>query len=213
MPNEFAPPWLPRSRRRHVNHALSKLFHRNSCSICGKPFESGSPTAPGFDANGTVVLAGACCVSQVAQIFGMGLHQGTTAGHDEVIADIARRGGDLPITPQLNLDDSPWKQDDADWFERNPKRSHRVRMPFPGEYDTEARDAPPGDALIVLVRQLKPGCRVRPGVYLNSDLLPVPDDEAVIHGLFEAAMRREPMPFDREGLARLSRKYAMEPKQ
>ena len=39
-----------------------------------------------------------------------------------------------------------------------------VRMPFPGEYDEEAADAPPGHVLIVLVRQVEPGSRIRAAV-------------------------------------------------
>ena len=78
MPNEqFAPAWLPRSQRRHVNWALEKLFRRDKCSICGKAFEHNSPTAPGLDVAGQVVLAGECCASKVAQIFGVGLYQAT----------------------------------------------------------------------------------------------------------------------------------------
>jgi len=78
MPNEqFAPAWLPRSQRRHVNRALEKLFRRDKCSICGKAFEHNSPTAPGLDVAGQVVLAGECCASKVAQIFGVGLYQAT----------------------------------------------------------------------------------------------------------------------------------------
>ena len=84
MPNEqFAPAWLPRSQRRHVNRALGKLFRRDKCSICGKAFEHNSPTAPGLNAQGQVVLAGTCCAGKVAQIFGVGLYQATVTEPDK----------------------------------------------------------------------------------------------------------------------------------
>ena len=103
----------------------------------------------------------------------------------------------MDCTLAVNLPDGPWKDDDRIWFEQNRERSHRVRMPFPGEYDAEAAKAPTGHVLIVLVRQVEPGMRIRPAVSLNADLLPLPDDEAVAHALFEVAMRREAVPPDR----------------
>ena len=82
-------------------------------------------------------------------------------------------------------------------------------MPFPGEYDAEALDAPPGHVLIVLVRQVEPGSRIRPRFYLSNDLLPVPDDEAAAHALFEVAMQREAVPPDRQALCALIEKYSV----
>ena len=163
MPNDqFAPSWMPRSQRRHVNRALSKLFRRDNCSICGAPFKHNSPTAPGLDARGHVVLAGECCANKVAQIFGMSLYQSTGSGTDRIVDDMMRHGGDMPIIPKLVLGDHAWKTDDRLWFERNPKRSHRIRMPFPGEADQQAVGSPSGSTLMILVRQLAPGSRARP---------------------------------------------------
>jgi len=80
--------------------------------------------------------------------------------------------------------------DDCDWFERNQERSHRARLPFPGELDEEAAKIPAGHALIVLVRQVAPGSRLRAAFYLNADLRPTADDEAVAQALFDLAVRR-----------------------
>ena len=106
---------------------------------------------------------------------------------------------------------SAWKDDDRKWFERNPRRAHRVRPPFPGEYDAEAAETPPGHVLIVLVRQVEPGRRIRSAVSLNAGLLPLPDDEAVAHALFEAALGREAVPPDRPALCALIDKYSVAP--
>jgi hypothetical protein len=43
--------------------------------------------------------------------------------------------------------------------------------------------------------------------FLSIDLLPLPDDEAVAHALFEIAARREAIPPDDEALEALIKKY------
>jgi hypothetical protein len=63
--------------------------------------------------------------------------QKAVADTDKWMADIERRGGG-PRARYVSLGDQPWKKDDADWFEQNPKRSHRARLPFPSEADKEA---------------------------------------------------------------------------
>ena len=97
--------------------------------------------------------------------------------------------------------------DDRDWFEWNQKRSHRARMPFPGELDEEAAKTPAGHALIVLVRQVEPGSRPRAAFYLNADLPPTADDEGVAQALFDVAVGREAVPPDSEALCTLIEKY------
>jgi hypothetical protein len=44
-------------------------------------------------------------------------------------------------------------------------------------------------------------------VELSVDLLPVPDDEAVLHALFEVGRGREAAPRDREAFSTLIKKY------
>jgi hypothetical protein len=105
--------------------------------------------------------------------------------------------------PGVNVLDSPWKDEDRGWFERNQKRSHRLRMPLPGEGDEEAAKTPAEHALILLVRQVEPGKRIRAAVSISANLLPVPDDEAAAHALFEVAMQREAVPSDRQALRAL----------
>ena len=136
------------------------------------------------------------------------LYQKAIAEADKVLDGVERRGGG-PRIPQINLLDYPWKSDDRDWFERNPKRSHRVRVPFPGEVDEEVANTPAGTVLMMIVRQIKPGVRIRPAVSVDVELLPISDDEATAHALFEAAMGREPLPPDPQALRELSKKYSM----
>jgi hypothetical protein len=211
-PAQLAPSWLPRSRRRHVDRALRKLIHRNACSVCGAPFKPNTGTATGLDASGAVALAGECCIGKLTEIFGLGLDfplPANTRPTSEQIADIGRRSG-VDCTLAVNPSDGPWKDDDRIWFEQNRGRSHRVRMPFPGERDEEVAKTPTGHALIVLVRQVEPGMRIRPAVSLNADLLPLPDDEAVGHALFEAAVGHEAVPLDRQALHTLIDKYRIQ---
>jgi hypothetical protein len=85
---EFAPAFLPRQRRRHIDHALSKLLRHNCCSICGSPLKHNIPTATGFDANGAVALAGECCAGKLTQIFGLGFYQNAgTGGSSTIVLD------------------------------------------------------------------------------------------------------------------------------
>ena len=51
----------------------------------------------------------------------------------------------------------PWKRDDAAWFTAHPRRSHRVRDGFPGEFER----ASGGPVDFVVVRQIQPGLRIR----------------------------------------------------
>jgi hypothetical protein len=122
---------------------------------------------------------------------------------------IIRRGGAAGAR-NVSVLDSPWKDDDREWFEQNRERSHRARMPFPDEADEEAAKAPAGHTLILLVRQVEPGTRLKAGFFINAVLLPVPDDEAVAHALFEIATGREAAP-NCEALRALVEKYTVAP--
>jgi hypothetical protein len=165
---QLAPAWLPRQRRRHIDRALRKLFHRNACSFCGGPLKHNSGMATGFDAQGTVALAGACCFGRLTQVFGMGLYSdrqydflqpsGSAAPPEKIVeaftnyvmaigetdrllADIERCGDGIRA-PTVTLLDHPWKSDDKHWFKQNPSRSHRARKPFPGEVDEAVAKTP-----------------------------------------------------------------------
>jgi hypothetical protein len=224
-PDQLAPSWLPRQQRRYVDRALRKLHRRGVCSLCGGAFRHASSTATGFDAQGNVALTCEGCIGHLAETFAMGLYLSpersaeTFAAHiadtDQLLADIERRGGvgDGMHASKINFADTPWKTDDTAWFEQNPTRSHRVRMPFPGECDEKVAMVPAGTALIILVRQVKPGTRLRVGNVFGTNFLPVPDDEATIHALFEVAMQREAVPHDDEALRALIKKYKMESRQ
>jgi hypothetical protein len=236
-PDRFAPSWLPRQQRRRVDRQLRKLFHRNACSFCGEGFKHNHPSAAGFDAQGNVAVACESCFDRLAKIFGMGLYSDrhydflmprgseappevpperiaealeayvkTISDTDKLLADLERRGGGVRA-PNIVTQNHPWKSDDRDWFQRNQSRSHRARLPFPGEIDEEAIKASAERALVMLVRQIAPGSRLRAVVELSVDLLPVPDDEAVLHALFEVGRGREAAPRDREAFSTLIKKY------
>jgi hypothetical protein len=216
---ELAPPWLSRAQRRYVDRELRKLHHRGVCSLCSGAFRHGGPTATRFDTQGNVALACEGCIGRLAEIFAMGLYlplersAEAFAAHTktiaDVLADVEQHCGAGMRPSKVNFSTTPWIVDDDDWFVKNPSRSHRVRMPFPGECDEAVAKAPPGTALIILVRQVKPGTRVRAGNVLGTNFLPVPDDEATIHALFEVAMQREPVPPDDEALRTLIEKYTV----
>jgi hypothetical protein len=107
------------------------------------------------------------------------------------IADQAARRAGLPTDSKgsVVLGDHPWKQDDAEWFEARPDRSHRLREPFDGEVDAtfggRLPPAPPGHRVVIIIRQVEPGRRVRLPFFANNEV-PVPDDEQILHGLFDS---------------------------
>jgi hypothetical protein len=130
---------------------------------------------------------------------------------DTLIAGAEQRGGVGPLgNANFNLLDSPWKDDDRAWFKRNPSRAHRMRLAYSGEHELETtKTAPAGHTRIMLVRQVEPGQRVKNDFYINNKLLPLPDAEGVAHGLFELAVRHEPMPQDGQQLYDLFEKYTV----
>ncbi len=46
--------------------------------------------------------------------------------------ELMRRGGMVTKPKGISLTDTPWKSDDAAWFERNKNRTHRMRAYAPG---------------------------------------------------------------------------------
>lgn len=86
------------------------------------------------------------------------------------------------IAPEPSL--PRWQLDDAAWFERHRRRTHRIRPAFPGEVEGEP---PAGRIWLKVVRQLRPGIRLRCTVFCNPHA-PLPNDEAVAHGLFDVAV-------------------------
>jgi hypothetical protein len=59
----------------------------------------------------------------------------------------------------------------------------------------------------MLLRQVEPGKRIKAGFFVPSQVLPVPDAEAVAHALFDIATEREPMPRNRGAMHALIEKY------
>lgn len=93
-------------------------------------------------------------------------------------------------------------------FEQHPERSHRARFPFDGEIAPEqSESAPDGHQLLLLLRQVEPGKRIKVGFFISNELLPVPDIEAVAHALFDIATKREPIPRNGKALCALLAKY------
>jgi hypothetical protein len=176
----LAPYWLPQQQRRFLDRVLNSLIERKACSICGNKWKSNSQTAYGLDTRGHVVVAGTCCIDKIATLMGYGFFGRCSDFPDdqhELIRELSAR---------------EWKIEDRVWFNEHPARSHRARIPFAGE-DLRA-GTEPGYAPLVLVRQTKPGVWLRLGFDFSAHMVPMPDDDALIHAMFEIAARREPAP-------------------
>jgi hypothetical protein len=89
-----------------------------------------------------------------------------------------------------------------------PERSHRARLPFAGEIEPErSGPAPDGHQLLLLIRQVEPGRRIKVGFFIPSQILPVPDSEAIAHALFDIATARVPIPRNGAAMCALIEKY------
>jgi hypothetical protein len=184
-----------------------------ACSICGTDFPHNSTTYGGIDRTGAIAYVGDCCARQLQVIYMSGVIakraydlpmtssneplstdeiakaitalRAYIAEMDRMTEDIAKRAGISFPARAVRFSDAPWTKDDAAWFEANPGRSHRLRSPFPGEYEGMGLNEPPsGYEVGVLVRQVAPGQRACMPICLNIKC-PIPDVEAVIHALFD----------------------------
>ena len=61
--------------------------------------------------------------------------------------------------------------------------------------------------LLALVRQVEPGKRVRTGFFINAELWPAPDIEAIAHLLFDIATGQQAQPRDAAERSALVEQY------
>jgi hypothetical protein len=187
----LAPYWLPQQQRGFLDRVLNSLIERKACSICGNAWKSNSLTAYGLDTQGHVVVAGTCCIAKIVELMGYGFFGRCDSPDDQ---------------RELMSEARDWKIEDWVWFNEHPARSHRARIPFSGE-DLRA-GTEPGYAPVILVRQIRPGMWERRGFDLDANMVPMPDDEALVHAMFEIAARREPAPTTMQAFLALRDKYA-----
>lgn len=136
--------------------------------------------------------------------------QRAVAEADRQVEKVAKfSGAGAPLA--IGLLDTVWKTDDRVWFEEHPARSHRLRLPFPGEI-TKKITVPEGHELWLVVRQVEPGSRIKVGIFLNKEVLPIPDVEAIHHALFDIAIEGSnvpnPAPINSDQLFALVERYS-----
>ena len=66
---------------------------------------------------------------------------------------------------------------DQVWFKRHPARAYRVRAPVPNEFPDACRPAVGTERLVVLVKQVRPGTRLRCPLW--ADRWPSTDDDCL----------------------------------
>lgn len=137
---------------------------------------------------------------------------------DSMAADVARRAGLPSKSAAVYVKDTNWKADDAAWFADHADRSHRLRPLLPGEFEAMPTgrpmpEMPDNHELQVLVRQVAPGQRIRT-LFGRNRAMPIPDEEPVIHALFDIMSARSAerdSVISVEELAALARRYASVP--
>lgn len=110
---------------------------------------------------------------------------------DTVADEVGQKAGLTKPPNVISVENNPWKSDDAQWFKTHPDRSHRMRLAFADEtvsLPPHFGDMPAGHELVMLVRQVEVGKRVRIPFARNTSK-EIPDEEAVIHALFDIASK------------------------
>jgi hypothetical protein len=111
-----------------------------------------------------------------------------TRDPERYLARMDASGAGLPAGASFLVADpaSAWTRDDKAWFERYPGRSYRIRLVWPGEL--AAHGLPEDSATHSVVRQLRPGVRVRtfcnPPAGFPGDTGAL-SNEAPAHALFD----------------------------
>jgi hypothetical protein len=175
-----------RQQRRQFERQLRKLIRAagDNCSLCGAEFQHNGRTFGGYDQHGKMALVGECCVERLHKIYTAGLF--SCRNYDFLPA------GQNSMTRGLGLEQVV---------------NALARFPFDGEVGPEDLVAPEGHRLLVLLRQVEPGKRIKNGFFISNELLPMPDVEAVAHALFDIATRRQPIPRNGKALCALIDKY------
>lgn len=140
------------------NRQLTRLVRKKGsdhCHGCRRPYRHRDQSYIGYDAAGRLLVVGECCTDRLKSICGMSVYCAL----------------DRP---------TPWSEDDRQWFEAHPDRSHRLRRAYPDEF--------PGKEKQAVVRQVAPGQRYR--VALTSPFLPGDREapEAVAWAIFDLAV-------------------------
>ena len=105
------------------------------------------------------------------------------------MAEVSRRPG--KSEHPVNGLPSPWKRDDAEWFEAHPKRAHRVRDRFPYErFKGEPSDLPNVVISKIVVRQIRAGMRVKAAFIVKE--CSEPDVIGLTRKMLDVAEREEP---------------------
>ena len=212
------------------------------CTVCGKGIEHNTKIFGGATASGTAALTGECCVSKIKIKMISGLHLSRnydaipesrkvgdgSASSAEATNAIARlqdyfhavedysssllRQAGVKGKASVSFSDTPWKSDDAAWFEAHPQRSHRMRTMFAGEDESlfgisKMPVPPPRHEFQVLVRQVEPGKRIRKQFCRNLEV-PIPDLEPVMHAMFDVVADAKEGVISIKEIAELAQKYA-----
>lgn len=123
---------------------------------------------------------------------------------------IKAKGGWVGKNASVNTAESPWKSDDARWFQQNPARAHRLRPAFPGELEglpEATTPLPSGHEFQILLRQVQPGTRLRTAFCRNLEI-PIPDIEPLMHALFDVVSASNGGAVSTEQVAELALRYA-----
>lgn len=148
-----------RPARRRAQRDASKAIGRSQlagdvCLECRMPLAHLDQTFGGTRRDGRFTLACEDCADGLVSISSMGLFMSVPNAAGEAVTRV-----NGVAVRSVVARDAPWCVSDREWFEANPRRSHRLRSGIPGEWEgmlgVEA-----GDRTFTMVGRLENG-RVR----------------------------------------------------
>jgi hypothetical protein len=153
-------------------------------------------------------------VSQEEVTSAIGTIQSVFSKLDKMSGHVTSPAGVEISYSSISNSGAPWRSDDAAWFERNPKRSHRIRPLWAGEGANMSKGlvllpTPVNFRYEVIVRQLEVGTRIRALFCRNMDA-PTAMVEEVLHALFDIlAQRGRTGVISSDEVAEIAVKYAI----
>ncbi|MBO0737790.1 MAG: hypothetical protein J2P48_14650 [Alphaproteobacteria bacterium] len=143
---------------RQLQRRLVRLTRRQGdyCYGCRRADRHHELAFTGYSERRRLIMVGECCVSRLT----------------ELVAASVYHAADPP---------SPWSEDDRDWLERHPGRSHRLRRAYAGEW-------PQRGISHIAVCQLELGVRRRVGITIPEELPQVDEaPEGAASAIFDLA--------------------------
>ena len=173
-----ADPATDAAMRRHIAES-----DPDRCGWSKRQFRNGDVTCCGTDRRGRWRTVATENIDVLMEIHAVGIYSTSQKLISGVVGSDAT-SSDKAVFDQLPR---PWKADDAKWFEAHPRRTHRWRPMAPNELDISGAAAQLTPFLVL--RQMRPGWRVKQLCLLPPGAPQPPDTDAALSVMFDELAR------------------------